>query len=132
MYSVTSSLKMQINPNGEQGFELDLEPSMDIHDVKQLASEMCNVLSEHKRVMYKVRILRQEETVAVCGLDASSSGQASVEGGATPLKYSVRRVATDKIGCRVIHRLLEYCPMNRRAESCNVCEDGIAAHLSRD
>ena len=63
------------------------------------------------RVLYSVRIVRSEETVAVCGLDASSSGQGSVEGGATLLKYSVRRVATDKIGCRVIHRLLEYCPM---------------------
>ena len=40
-----------------------------------------------------------------CELDARCFGQASVECGANLLMYSVRRVGTDKFGCRVIRRL---------------------------
>ena len=58
---------MSINPAGEQDLELNLEHDMDIHDVKQLASEMCNVFPDHMRVPYKDKISRNEETV---GLDA--------------------------------------------------------------
>ena len=44
-----------------KGFELDLQPEMDIRDVKQSASKMCNVLPEHMRVRNKGRQLRNEE-----------------------------------------------------------------------
>uniref|UniRef100_A0A7S1FIS2 Ubiquitin-like domain-containing protein n=1 Tax=Noctiluca scintillans TaxID=2966 RepID=A0A7S1FIS2_NOCSC len=89
--SVTGSLKMQFNPVGEEGFELDLQPEMDIRDVKQLASEMCNVLPEHMRVLYKDRQLRNEEIVAECGLDGDeplkilyTAGHAAMVGGSRP------------------------------------------------
>ena len=32
-----------------KGFELGLQPEMDIRDAKQLAGKMCNVLLEHIR-----------------------------------------------------------------------------------
>ena len=41
--SVTDSEKMQINPVCEQDFELNVEHDTNIHDVKQFASEVCNV-----------------------------------------------------------------------------------------
>ena len=43
MDSVTDSEKMQINPVCEQDFELNVEHDTNIHDVKQFASEVCNV-----------------------------------------------------------------------------------------
>ena len=52
-----------------KGFELDLQPEMDIRDVKQLASKMCYVPPEHMRVFFKDRQLRNEEIVAECVLD---------------------------------------------------------------
>ena len=42
--SVTDSVKMQINPVCEQDFKLNVEHDINIHDVKQFASEVCNVL----------------------------------------------------------------------------------------
>ena len=58
--------------------------------------ECGEVLPEPMRVLYKDRILWNKETVADCGLDSSSVGQASFESGANLLKYSVRRVVTDQ------------------------------------
>ena len=41
--SVTDSFKMQINPACEQDFRLNVEHDINIHDVLQFASEVCNV-----------------------------------------------------------------------------------------
>ena len=41
--SVTYSSKMQVNPVCEPGFELNVEHDINIHDVKQFSSEVCNV-----------------------------------------------------------------------------------------
>ena len=74
-----------------KGFELDLQPEIDIRDVKQLASKMCNVLPEHMRVLYKDRQLRNEEIVAECGLDGdeplkilNTAGHAAIVEGSRP------------------------------------------------
>ena len=74
-----------------KGFELDLQPEMDIRDVKQLVSKMCYVLPEHMRVLYKDRQLRNEEIVAECGLDGDkplkrsyTAGHAAIVGGSSP------------------------------------------------
>ena len=40
---VTDSSKTQIKPVCEQDFELNVEHDINIHDVKQFASEVCNV-----------------------------------------------------------------------------------------
>ena len=42
--SVTDSVKMQINPVCEQDFKLNVEHDINIHDVSQFASEVCNVV----------------------------------------------------------------------------------------
>ena len=51
--------------------------------------ECGEILPEPMRVLYKDRILWNKETVADCGLDASSVGQASVESGANLFQYGV-------------------------------------------
>ena len=73
-----------------KGFELDLQPEMDIRDVKQLGSKMCKVLPGHMRVLHKDRQLRKE-IVAECGLDGDeplkiffTAGHAAIVGGSRP------------------------------------------------
>ena len=84
--SVTDSSKTQIKPACEQDFKLNVEHGINIHDVRQFVSEVCNVFPD-------------------ANWTRDVFGQASVECGANLLMYSVRRVATDKFGCRVIRRL---------------------------
>ena len=73
---------MQINPVCEQNFKLNVEHDTNIHDVKQFASEVFNVLLD-------------------ANWTCDVSEQASVECGANLLMY---RVGPDKFGCRVIRR----------------------------
>ena len=67
--SVTGSLNLQMVVAGDAPFELELQPDMEIRDVKELASERCSVLPEHMRCLYKDRLLRNDEIVGECGFD---------------------------------------------------------------
>merc|ERR1719350_1080381 len=44
-------------------FELELEPTMAIRDVKKLAKEMCSIEPEHMRLIYRDRELKEAETL---------------------------------------------------------------------
>ena len=47
-WAITDSVKMQINPVCEQDSKLNVKHDINIHDVKQFASDECNVLLDAK------------------------------------------------------------------------------------
>ena len=84
-----------------KGFELDLQPEMDIRD--QLASKMCNVIPEHVRVLNRDRQLRAWQcrsailscaTARVCLVLAGSSCSLGVRWRHTPRSLMLLHAAT--------------------------------------
>merc|ERR1719491_1716225 len=52
--------------SGLPAFELELEPTAAVRDVKKLAKEMCSIEPEHMRLIYCDRELKDAETLASC------------------------------------------------------------------
>merc|ERR1712135_248111 len=71
---------------------MGLQPGMEIRDVKDLASELCSVLPEHMRILYKDRLLKNDELVGDCGFDSDdelmkimyTAGHNAMLGGSRP------------------------------------------------
>eukprot|EP00414_Alexandrium_minutum_P005984 CAMPEP_0113821626 /NCGR_PEP_ID=MMETSP0328-20130328/1833_1 /TAXON_ID=39455 /ORGANISM="Alexandrium minutum" /LENGTH=176 /DNA_ID=CAMNT_0000789559 /DNA_START=96 /DNA_END=626 /DNA_ORIENTATION=+ /assembly_acc=CAM_ASM_000350 len=49
---------------GMDAFEVEMEPSTAIRDVKKLAKEGCNVEAEHMRLLYKDKVLKDSDVIS--------------------------------------------------------------------
>merc|ERR1719162_2336566 len=65
-------------------FELDLEQTASVRDVKKLAMEECNIQPEHMRLIYNDRVLKDSDTLE-CYMDEESAIQISFTAGHTAL-----------------------------------------------
>merc|ERR1719469_318499 len=72
-------------------FELELEQTTSIRDVKQLAKEECSVEPEHMRFLYSDRVLKDSDTLECYSEEAGkaieihfTAGHVSLSGGSQP------------------------------------------------
>jgi len=57
------TVSFKLSGSGGSTFSLDLEPSMTILDVKNLAKDKCSIEAAQMKIIYKGRILKDEETL---------------------------------------------------------------------
>merc|ERR1719291_695650 len=72
-------------------FDLHLEPTTAIRDVKKLAKELCDIEPEHMRLIYEGRVLKDSDTLECYKADGDSlvqvhftAGHAAFLGGSKP------------------------------------------------
>eukprot|EP00933_Yihiella_yeosuensis_P026422 TRINITY_DN204_c0_g1_i11.p1 TRINITY_DN204_c0_g1~~TRINITY_DN204_c0_g1_i11.p1 ORF type:complete len:177 (+),score=56.67 TRINITY_DN204_c0_g1_i11:71-601(+) len=61
--AAAEEILVQFKISGVGLFELEVEPSMAVRDVKKIAKEECNIEPEHMRLIYKGRQLKDAETL---------------------------------------------------------------------
>ncbi|CAE8639816.1 unnamed protein product [Polarella glacialis] len=61
--TVEQTVAVQFKISGLGCFELELEPSTTVRDVKKLAKEQCNIEPEHMRLIYNGRELKAADTL---------------------------------------------------------------------
>ncbi|CAE8686799.1 unnamed protein product, partial [Polarella glacialis] len=61
--AVEQTVAVQFKISGLGCFELELEPSTTVRDVKKLAKEQCNIEPEHMRLIYNGRELKAADTL---------------------------------------------------------------------
>eukprot|EP00932_Pfiesteria_piscicida_P017571 SRR837773.4450.p1 GENE.SRR837773.4450~~SRR837773.4450.p1 ORF type:complete len:179 (-),score=75.05 SRR837773.4450:120-599(-) len=78
---------------GLEAFELELELTTAVRDVKKLAKEVCNVEPEHMRLIYDGRVLKESDTLECYKVDAEipiqvhyTAGHAAMVGGGSNVK----------------------------------------------
>mmetsp|Transcript_18395 Transcript_18395/g.51998 ORF Transcript_18395/g.51998 Transcript_18395/m.51998 type:complete len:175 (+) Transcript_18395:95-619(+) len=80
-------LTMQVKVTGGPSFDLELDSTMAIRDVKKLAKEHCNIEPEHMRLIYKDQVLKDADTLAAFkSFDAAEPLRMTFTAGHTALK----------------------------------------------
>ena len=72
---------------GVKDFELELDPEMTVGDVKELASEECDILPEHMRLLMGDTLLKNSDAVGEVGSAFRvmyTAGHESMLGGGKP------------------------------------------------
>merc|ERR1719203_1629578 len=78
--------------SGLPQFELELEPTTAVRDVKKLAKEMCSIEPEHMKLFYRDRELKDAETLECYNADDAetpvrimyTAGHTAMLGGSNP------------------------------------------------
>uniref|UniRef100_A0A7S4WEM4 Ubiquitin-like domain-containing protein n=1 Tax=Alexandrium monilatum TaxID=311494 RepID=A0A7S4WEM4_9DINO len=77
--------------SGMDMFEVEMDPTTAIRDVKKLAKEGCNIQPEHMRLIYKDRVLKDAETLSGLELREDepirvmfTAGHTAFQGGGKP------------------------------------------------
>merc|ERR1719168_563280 len=61
--------------SGLGAFDLELEPTTAVRDVKKLAKECCNIEPEHMRLIYDGRVLKESDTLECYKTDSEMAVQ---------------------------------------------------------
>merc|ERR1719276_246637 len=76
---------------GSPAFELELELTTAVRDVKKFAKELCNVEPEHMKLIYDGRVLKESDTLECYKTDGASpvmvhftAGHEGLVGGSVP------------------------------------------------
>merc|ERR550525_1674348 len=90
---VAEVVAIKFKVSGMPAFELELEPTVAIRDVKKLATEMCSIEPEHMRLIYRDRELKDAETLECYEADSAepirilyTAGHAQLLGGSVVQK----------------------------------------------
>merc|ERR1719394_1397086 len=85
---VPSTITVSFNVSGMGTFDLELEPTTAVRDVKKLAKECCNIEPEHMRLIYDGRVLKESDTLECYKVDSEmavqvmfTAGHAAMVGG---------------------------------------------------
>merc|ERR1719365_273103 len=71
----TGTISVQFKVSGIGSFELELEPTTEVRDVKKLAKECCNIEPEHMRLIYEGRVLKESDTLECYDADRDAAVQ---------------------------------------------------------
>merc|ERR1719184_370719 len=71
--------------SGLGAFELELEPTTAVRDVKKLAKECCNIEPEHMRLIYEGRVLKESDTLECYKTDSDMAVQLMFTAGHTAM-----------------------------------------------
>merc|ERR1719469_984280 len=80
--------------SGLSAFELELEPTTAVREVKKLAKEMCSVEPEHMRLIYRDRELKDAETLECYKAD-----------GEAPIRIMYTAGHTELLGGSVVQKV---------------------------
>ena len=61
--TVEEVVAVQFKVAGSEAFEVEMELSTPVRDVKKFAKELCNIEPEHMRLIYKGRELKEADTL---------------------------------------------------------------------
>eukprot|EP00443_Scrippsiella_acuminata_P045517 CAMPEP_0115199894 /NCGR_PEP_ID=MMETSP0270-20121206/16848_1 /TAXON_ID=71861 /ORGANISM="Scrippsiella trochoidea, Strain CCMP3099" /LENGTH=327 /DNA_ID=CAMNT_0002613295 /DNA_START=87 /DNA_END=1071 /DNA_ORIENTATION=+ len=61
--AVSGTMEVQFKVAGMGAFELQLEPTVAVRDVKKFAKEECGIEPEHMRLIYEGRVLKDADTL---------------------------------------------------------------------
>eukprot|EP00933_Yihiella_yeosuensis_P032656 TRINITY_DN2626_c0_g3_i1.p1 TRINITY_DN2626_c0_g3~~TRINITY_DN2626_c0_g3_i1.p1 ORF type:complete len:177 (-),score=52.23 TRINITY_DN2626_c0_g3_i1:81-611(-) len=64
-------ISVQFKISGLGLFELEVEPTIAVRDVKKIAKDECNIEPEHMRLIYKGRQLKESETLECYDVESS-------------------------------------------------------------
>merc|ERR1719394_1330468 len=85
---VPSTITVTFKVSGMGTFDLELEPSTAVRDVKKLAKEGCGIEPEHMRLIYDGRVLKESDTLECYKADSDmavqlmfTAGHAAMAGG---------------------------------------------------
>merc|ERR1719401_2312023 len=88
---VPGTITVHFKVSGMGAFDLELEPTTAVRDVKKLAKECCNVEPEHMRLIYDGRVLKESDTLecykAESGMAVQlmfTAGHTAMAGGSKP------------------------------------------------
>merc|ERR1712060_709076 len=67
---VHSTITVSFKVSGMGTFDLELEPTTAVRDVKKLAKEGCGIEPEHMRLIYDGRVLKESDTLECYDTDS--------------------------------------------------------------
>eukprot|EP00443_Scrippsiella_acuminata_P048874 CAMPEP_0115247190 /NCGR_PEP_ID=MMETSP0270-20121206/41418_1 /TAXON_ID=71861 /ORGANISM="Scrippsiella trochoidea, Strain CCMP3099" /LENGTH=172 /DNA_ID=CAMNT_0002662435 /DNA_START=44 /DNA_END=562 /DNA_ORIENTATION=+ len=89
--AIPGSIQVHFKVAGLTTFDLELEPTTAVRDVKKLAKEVCDIEPEHMRLIYEGRVLKDSDTLACYKVDSDApvqvhftAGHAAMLGGSKP------------------------------------------------
>mmetsp|Transcript_102105 Transcript_102105/g.294014 ORF Transcript_102105/g.294014 Transcript_102105/m.294014 type:complete len:153 (+) Transcript_102105:64-522(+) len=85
MASNSETMAVRFKASGLEAFEMELEPTMAVRDVKKLAREQCNIEPEHMRLIYNGRVLKESDTLDCYDADSPLAVQLMYTAGHTAL-----------------------------------------------
>mmetsp|Transcript_34711 Transcript_34711/g.88186 ORF Transcript_34711/g.88186 Transcript_34711/m.88186 type:complete len:172 (+) Transcript_34711:114-629(+) len=87
----TGCMQVHFKVAGVTSFDLELEPSTAVRDVKKLAKEFCDIEPEHMRLIYEGRVLKDADTLECYKVAGEApvqvhftAGHAALLGGSKP------------------------------------------------
>merc|ERR1719365_483357 len=80
-----STITVHFKISGVGAFDLELEPTTAVRDVKKLAKEMCNIEPEHMRLIYDGRVLKESDTLECYKTDSDMAVQLMFTAGQTAM-----------------------------------------------
>eukprot|EP00446_Apocalathium_sp_SHHI-4_P014815 CAMPEP_0177211820 /NCGR_PEP_ID=MMETSP0367-20130122/32298_1 /TAXON_ID=447022 ORGANISM="Scrippsiella hangoei-like, Strain SHHI-4" /NCGR_SAMPLE_ID=MMETSP0367 /ASSEMBLY_ACC=CAM_ASM_000362 /LENGTH=160 /DNA_ID=CAMNT_0018661035 /DNA_START=98 /DNA_END=580 /DNA_ORIENTATION=- len=81
---------------GMEAFELDLELTTAVRDIKKLAKEQCNVEPEHMRFIYQGAVLKDSDTLECYKVDKSDAVQIHFTAGHSALAGGSQKLAIQR------------------------------------
>ena len=82
---VEATIPVQFKVSGLATFDLDLEPTVAVRDVKKLVAEECNIEPEHMRFIHEGKLLKEADTFECCEKDGAAAVQVLFTAGHTAM-----------------------------------------------
>merc|ERR1719219_1450899 len=80
-----STITVHFKISGVGAFDLELEPTAAVRDVKKLAKECCGIEPEHMRLIYEGRVLKESDTLECYKADSDMAVQLMFTAGHTAM-----------------------------------------------